>query len=193
MEEDETIYATRERPFSAHHMFLGAARVALEDSKDKRPGLFYSNLVALTMSALAIEALCNAVGERIIDDWNDFESGTPVAKLRLLCDHLSIDFDKNIEPWSTAIWLSKLRNKLAHAKPQYVSESYEWSRAEFDNLESKTPESKLEKEITLGNARRAYEQVTTIKSVLCKQIPVKKAFGIYADSTIGRSSAIPET
>ena len=103
MEQDDTIYAARERPFSAHHMFLGAARVALQDSKDKRPGWFYSNLIAITMSALAIEALCNTVGERIIDDWKDFESASPVAKLRLLCENLSIDFDKSLEPWSSAI------------------------------------------------------------------------------------------
>ena len=74
-----------------------------------------------------------------------------------------------------------------------MSESYEWSRAEFDNRESDAPKSKLEKELTLRNASKAYEQVSEIKNILCKQIPVEKAFGIYSDSWSGRSSAIPET
>jgi hypothetical protein len=69
-------------------MLIAAARSALQDAEAKGPGSFYSELTAMTFSALAIEALCNSIGERMLEDWKDFESATPIAKLRLLASRL---------------------------------------------------------------------------------------------------------
>jgi hypothetical protein len=92
----EHLNVSRERRFSAHHMLLGVARMFLEDAKSKRPGWFYAELAALTLSGLAVEAICNAVGERVFStDWKDFESASPIAKLRLICDKLDVPFDRN--------------------------------------------------------------------------------------------------
>ena len=66
---NERLLIFKERPFSAHHMLIGAARAALEDAESKRPGWFYAELMAMAMSALAVEALCNAIGERVVADW----------------------------------------------------------------------------------------------------------------------------
>jgi hypothetical protein len=74
----------RKRMFSAHRMLIGAARVAVEDAEAKRPGWTYSQLTAITLCGLAIEAICNAVGKRVVTDWKDFERKSPNAKLRLL-------------------------------------------------------------------------------------------------------------
>jgi len=85
MTDQDTLQVERERNFSAHHMLLGAARMAMEDSNKQRPGWFYSDLIAITFSALSIEALCNAFGNRFVPDWKDFESSSPIAKLRIIC------------------------------------------------------------------------------------------------------------
>lgn len=186
MENDKKILVERERPFSAHHMLRGAAGDALSESQI---GFIHSPLVAIIMSALAIESLCNTIGDRIIADWNDFESSSPIAKLRIICDELDIDYDSNKEPWSTVVWLSKVRNKLAHPKPDQLNESYEWSEEESSANYNSRPESKLEKTLTKGNAERASERVHELKFLLCEHIPAEKAFGLAADMWSGRSSA----
>ncbi|MCK4790982.1 MAG: hypothetical protein KAV87_45035 [Desulfobacteraceae bacterium] len=142
MTDREKISVSKERPFSAHHMLLGAARAAIEDAESKRPGWFYSELMAITMSGLAIEALCNAVGERVIDNWNDFESSSPKAKVRVICKELDIEYKSEKEPWSSVVWLSKIRNDLAHAKPQLVNESYIWIREEYEKKDGFKPRKK---------------------------------------------------
>jgi len=185
MTRTDKVQATRERPFSAHHMLLGAATMSLEDAEQKKPGHFYSTLISLTMASLAVEALCNAIGERVIEDWQDFESSSPKAKVRTLCRELGLEYQSQGEPWATVIWLGKFRNKIAHAKPERVSESYTWTRDEYEKKDGLKPESKLEKEVTLGHAKRAVEQVTQLKYLLCKNVPAEKAFGLAADMWSG--------
>lgn len=169
-------------------MLIGAARAALDDATSKKPGWFYSELVAITMSALSIEAMSNAIGERVIPDWKDFESASPIAKLRLLCKQLQVPFDKNVEPWASAIWLAKFRNLVAHAKPELVQEERVISRAEYDNRPHDSPKSKLEKKISTEHAERAVRTAESIKDLLCKNIPPEEAFGLYSDSWSGSAS-----
>lgn len=192
-EEDpvtEHLNVSRERRFSAHHMLLGAARMALQDAESKKPGWFYAQLTALTMSGLAMEAICNAIGERIITDWKDFENAPPVGKLRLICDKLNVPFDSSREPWSTARWLAKFRNEIAHAKPEFVKESYVWTREEYDRWQTKEPKSGVEKKITLGNAKRVVKRITEIKDLLCLRVPEEEASGLYSDEWSGSAGLI---
>ena len=179
---------TTERNFSAHHMLIGAARASLEDAKAKQPGWFYSELVAITLSALSIEAMCNAIGDRVIPDWKDFESSSPNAKLRLLCERLKVQYSKSEEPWVSARWLFKFRNLIAHAKPEFVREEKLFSREEYDNRSPEFPKSKLEKGVTLGNASRAVYAAEQIKDILCTRVPPEDAFGLYSDSSFGCAS-----
>lgn len=178
-----------ERHFSAHHMLIGAAQAALDDAKSKRPGWFYSELTAITLSALALEAICNSVGERVIEGWKDFESSSPAAKIRLLCQHLGIPYERTTEPWSSAIWLGTFRNQIAHAKPELVQESRVITRTEYDNRPRREPLSKLEKHVTTGNARRALRTAETIKDMFCLKVPPDNAFGLYSDSWSHSASA----
>jgi len=109
-------------------MLIGAARAAVEDAEAKRPGWFYSQLTAITLCGLAIEAICNAIGKRIIPDWKDFESAGPNAKLRLLCDRLNVKYDRHAEPWSSARWLSKQRNAIALAGQRRTLEHHTYPK-----------------------------------------------------------------
>lgn len=192
MTAEDRLLVSRERNFSAHHMLLGAARAALEDAEQRKPGWFYAELIAITMSALAIEALCNAIGERVLETWKDFESATPMAKLRVLSSVLELHYDVNAEPWATAKWLHKFRNEVAHAKPEFVKESYVWRRTEYEKREREEPKSRLEKRITRGNARRAVNQTVKLKDLLCEEIPVEKSFGLFSDSWSGSASPAKE-
>ncbi len=94
------------------------------------------------------------VGDRIVPDWRDFEALNPNAKLRLLCERLGIAYDKTEEPWGTVRWLVKLRNTIAHAKPESVRDEYIVAREEHDGT-SRRPLSQLEQQLTLDNAKRA--------------------------------------
>jgi len=181
----EKLKVERTRNFSAHHMLIGAARAALEDAEKKMPGWFYNELIAMVMCALSIEAISNAVGERVIPNWRDFESSSPIAKLRIICQKLEIEYGQNKEPWSTAKWLSKFRNSIAHAKPELVDEEQVWTREEYEKRRADHPKSKIESDITLGNAKRALQAVERIKDLLCEKIPADDALGLYSDAWVG--------
>lgn len=179
----------RERNFSGHHMLLGAARMALEEAEKKKPErFFYAELVTMTMSALALEALCNAIGERVISNWGRFERKPTVKKLRKICKKLTIDFDVKEEPWSTVEWLREFRNEVAHAKPVPLKEIYDWTEEEFERNRMEGPKSPLEQMITLDNARRAYDRVNEIMDLLCMSIVPEDRFGLYSDSWTGDES-----
>ena len=171
-------------------MLIGAARMAVEDAEAKRPGWTYSQLTAITLCGLAMEAICNAVGERIVGDWKDFESASPNAKLRLLCERLQVPYDKDQEPWSTVRWLLKQRNAIAHAKPQLLEAEHVWSRNEFDRRRKECPLSDLERELSLGNAKRALLAVQDVLLRVTKAIPAEDRFGLYSDGWEGSASMI---
>ena len=88
-----------ERFYSAHHVLLRIAKDNLSKAETKARGWSDWQFTAITLSSLAIEAICNAVGEKVIDNWSDFESCSPIAKARLICEHLDIDYDVSKEPW----------------------------------------------------------------------------------------------
>lgn len=187
MERPVKIKVERERQFSAHHMLISAARWSLDDAQLKRagsPGV----LVAITLSALSIEAMCNAIGERVFQDWKDLEGAPPLVKLRLLCHALNIPFDKETEPWKSARWLIQVRNRIAHAKPEFVREEKIVLQSQHNDRLVSYPKSKLEKELTLGNARRAVQAADYIKDALCTKVPPENAFGLWNDGAFGRAS-----
>src|SRR6478736_259908 len=95
-----TIRVRQDRNFCPHHVLIGVAKSALERAQKKEPGWLYDELVAMTFSAMALEALANAFGERLVVRWKDYESASPIAKLRVVATRLEIplpDLEKN--PW----------------------------------------------------------------------------------------------
>src|SRR3954471_2833467 len=106
---------TQERQFSAHHMLIRAAEIARDRGTEKKPGWMFDELSAMTFAALAIEALCNSIGDRVVPGWaKDFESASPNAKLRILSGRLGLEYDEDKEPWVGARELIKFRNLVAH-------------------------------------------------------------------------------
>jgi hypothetical protein len=175
----------QERHFSAHHMLLNAASHALEAAKAEQPGWFNEALAAITFSALAMEAMGNAFGDRIVPEWKDFESASPPAKLRLLAERLGVTYDRKKEPWTTIWWLSKFRNRIAHPKPELLVEEKLIDESEYDKREFVAPESKLEREITIANARRAVDALQDVKRKLCEKLDPEERFSLFADGWSG--------
>lgn len=173
----------RERRFLPHLVLLGAAHTFLKDAapEAKRLRASHYELATITFSALALEAMANAYGERLIADWKDFESASPIAKLRVVCTHLKIDAHFDRQPWSTALWLIRFRNKVAHAKPQFVREDRLMSSEEFEKTGHDRPTSKIEAEVTYAKATNSLEAVMQIGRAFVKHLPFEEYAGLVAD------------
>jgi hypothetical protein len=172
---------SQERHFSAHNTFIHIAHKELELAKPGMVGEFNHTLVAITLSALAVESLANAIGDRVIPEWHDFESAAPYAKLRLLADHLGLSYSSTTDPWPTLKWLCRLRNRLAHAKPEHVKHQKTITQQEHEARDFTPPQSKLEAEITEENARRAIQAVDAIKYALAELVPMEERLGLTSD------------
>jgi hypothetical protein len=179
---------SEQREFFAHHMLLHAAELEIEDAEANERGRFNKCLAAMVMTALAVEAIANAVGSRAVSDWAAFEPLRPHEKLDILVRELSIVRDETKEPWTTLAFLGGFRNDIAHAKPKIVATERVLPEAALAKTAFAAPRSKLEREITLGNARRVYAAVHAVKGILTDALPVEKRFGIYADMWSGSTS-----
>lgn len=185
----DLLKVSQERRFSLHHSLLGAARMALKNAEAKEPGWAYNYLICITMSALALEALANAFGEKLVSKWKYFDATNPVGKLLLVAEAVGLNADLSKKPWSNAVWLYKLRNKITHAKPNVVQEDTIMSREDYDKR-IRGPKSALEKQFTLGNARKAYETVDEIKHLLSDRIDPHEQFGLRSDAWEGSAKSI---
>jgi hypothetical protein len=189
MNKIRRVKRTLQRNYSAHHTLINAAAHANRAAAKKEPGWFFHHLATMTFSALAIEALCNSIGKRVVSDWEDFESASPNAKLRILTERLSVPYKRDAEPWSTAIWLVKFRNLVAHAKPELIVVERIMTQDESDKRLFDDPKSKLEKMITAGNANRALQAAEQIKELLIGKLPPEERFGLISDGWSGHTVA----
>ena len=172
---------SQERHYSAHNTLLHIALIELEGAKSGTVGQFNHAFIAITFSALAIEALANAVGDRVVPEWKDFENASPFAKVRLLAEKLGVPYSAAEEPWAAIRWLCKFRNQVAHAKPERVTREEVVSQHEHETRRYSAPPSKLESQVTEGNARRAVKAVEALKYALSERIPAGERFGLSSD------------
>jgi hypothetical protein len=181
------IRQTQEREFFAHHMLLRAGNTNLNEATKSVVGRFDRCLATMVFSALAVEALANAVGSRIVSNWATFERLKPSEKIDTLLQSLNIMRDARKPPWPALRFLAGFRNDIAHPKPEQLAKVRVLPESVFDTTFPDAPLSKLEREITLGNARRVLEAVQVLKGLLTDAMPAKQRFGIYADASSGRA------
>lgn len=170
-------------------MLLHAASLAIDDAAREELGRFNKCLSAMVMTALAVEALLNAVGSRVAEDWASYEKLRPHEKLECLTARLNIQRDPGKDPWSTLQFLAGFRNDIAHPKPELVREDRVLPEVGLNKTAFQTPLSRLEQEVTLGNAKRVYAAVQALKGALTDALPAENRFGIYADMWHGSTSA----
>jgi hypothetical protein len=178
----------REREFKPHHILIGAAQIALESAEAKTPGWLYHELIAITFSALAFEALTNSFGERLVTRWGDFESASPIAKLRIICSRLGVEPDFEKEPWSATLRLVKFRNKVAHAKPESISFDKTMTKEEFEKHRFEYPHSKLEMQINLKNAKSSVSAVDQILELFYPKLTDDEKYHLYSSGFSGSTS-----
>jgi hypothetical protein len=178
----------RERDFKPHHILIGAAKIALENAEAKNPGYLYHELIALTFSALALEAITNSFGERLVLRWEHYKSSSPIAKLRVICSQLKIHPDFNKEPWTTIEWLMRFRNKVAHAKPESIKFDETMSKEEFERIRFEFPNSKLEMQISLENASRSLSSIDQILDQFYLKLNSDDRYYLYSDGFSGNTS-----
>ena len=180
------------RFYSAHHTLLRIAKYSLVEAEAKEARQADWEFSAITLSSLAIEAFCNAVGERVIDNWSDFESCNPMAKIRLISEHLNINYDSSEAPWDSVVWLSKMRNRIVHPKAEpilYQAVISEQEHRERALKSTDAPKSRLEKEITLDNAIKSIEAVNTMIALICEKLTPEQKHGISDDTWGGSVTA----
>lgn len=176
---------TQSREFFGHHMLLNAAEMKIESAKQSEVGCFNNCLAAMTMTAIAVEALLNAVGSRVVKDWRTFERLKPPEKLIELQRELGFKLEPRENPWDTLHYLAGFRNDIVHAKPELVDEAKHFVEPAPTKLLFRKPPSKLEQKITVDNASRSLEAVQTLKGILTDALPVHLRFGIYVDAWSG--------
>jgi hypothetical protein len=169
-------------------MLIRVARKAYEAATARRAGWEYDAVVAIVFAALALEALSNAVGERCVPNWPDFDRAGPNAKLQVVATYLDVPYDKDKEPWQTARWLAKFRNQVAHAKPELVQEETILSAEKHEKQLFYQPQAKLEKQITLPNAKRSLAAAEEVKRLFCEKLPPSDSSGITFDDWDGTAT-----
>jgi hypothetical protein len=181
-----TLSRSQERHFSAHHMLLRAGRSALERAEKQGNGCLYDELAAMVFSALAIEAFSNSLGSKVIPGWlKNHERKSPMNKLKLLAEQLSITYDESQEPWSGARFLMEFRNEIAHPKPQFITETIFLSQEEHDARSFDMPQSELERKISLVEARTALTTAGSVIDSLLKPLGDEQKFGLSVEGWSG--------
>jgi hypothetical protein len=180
-----------ERYFSPHHLLLRTAGFALHEAHRT---VYYSStpmreshtMSAILMSALSVEALCNAIGYRLIEGWDDYEQSKPWVKLRVLCKELKLPFDKGAQPWQSLKELLDFRNKVAHGKPQWVRRvRNKLDQAALDAAlaehQPSATEAWFEAKLRLEEAGKAVALARRVEALLTDALPEDLKLGIVVE------------
>jgi len=100
-----------------------AERVGGQPIDPKYPGYRKHQKVAyLLLLAITLEGLLNHVGGLVYSWWDAAERTLSTeAKLKIICDHCKISFNKGEPPIQTLLQLTRFRNDLVHPKTTMVT------------------------------------------------------------------------
>ncbi|HZF00904.1 MAG TPA: hypothetical protein VE344_03315 [Methylomirabilota bacterium] len=151
-------------------------------------------LAAIIFSAFALEAICNSFGDKLFGEscWKDFETRSPIEKLQIVCEKLNINssLDFRNELWSDAKWLVGFRNEVAHAKLQPIDQETTIPIAQCNYYPINSwPLSDVEKEITIGNAKRAIKVVQEILAQFYLKIKEEDRGSLFFDISFTTGSS----
>jgi len=170
-----------ERTFFPYVPYLDSARHFCAEFQRKGYVSWYDLLASVTLLSLSVEALANTAGELHIVDFKDFESASPKAKIRMICQAAAINYDKNKSPFVDVLALLKVRNQLAHPKLQKLR--YESSDMPLDAAQKHYEEQgallhDIEKALTPEFALRSLESVRSLEHLLIGSLdPTKRMQG----------------
>ena len=148
-----------------------------------RPGRKHYILIAITFSALSLEAFANVIGDKMIPSWKDKERRLSIPeKLKLACEHLNVHFDgENTKPWATAFWLASIRRDIVHARPEPIRISKKIPVQACNRYRDGDFPSQLERQLTIGNAQRAVDDTYKMMMLVRNATPDEVLADIAAD------------
>ena len=164
-----TAKVVQERVFFPYTLFLDSAQHFCDEMMRKEYVSWYDLLAAVTLLALSVEALANTIGELIVPDFKDFESSSPKAKIRLICERAGVPFNRNETPLVEVIQLLRVRNQLAHPKYQplrYESKAMPLKEAQSHYRELGDVLHDIEKSLTPEMAYKALNAVINLEQML---------------------------
>ena len=169
------------RKFVPHLMLLAAAERALDAGRNKETGYWWDWLAAALYCALSVEAIGNTYGETLIARWQDFESASPIAKIRLVAEHCGVRPDFSGRPWSILPEMIRFRNRIAHARPERISVDKVFPKDEYEKHLYAKPESKLEQMVTQRFAEECYESIHEILRAFAPGLPRDMLIEVESD------------
>jgi len=175
------VHTKTERKFNPHLLLLRGAQHHLRTAKEKEGGWYYNWLGAILLSALSIEAIGNSYGALLIGDWKDFESASPIAKLRLVATRCGVKPDFGKQPWQTARLLIIFRNRIAHPKPEHLKLEKDCTLSDYGQIRYAKLESNLEKMVTEEFAIKSCDAVQQILTILNKTLKDAELHALTTD------------
>lgn len=159
----------QERVFLPYVPYLDSARHFCGELTRKDFVSWYDLLAAITLLSLSVEALANTIGEFAVPDFKDFESSSPKAKIRIICERTGVEFNRNKSPFAEVIHLLKVRNQLAHPKYQplrYESKEMPLELAQKHYKELGEILHDIEKSLTPEMAQKSLKAVLSLANTL---------------------------
>lgn len=179
---------TQERYYSPHHRLFHIAEIALKQASASDSGQELNVLTSITFSALGTEAFLNALGYRTNLEWKTFERRATGKKVEILCSHFNVPFDKSVDPWQALDCLLRLRNDIAHGKPEHLRTQQEMSEEDIEKTRFNVPKSSLENQLTLENSDRFVNATKNMVEAFRQFVPQEIGFEIFQDGWSGSVS-----
>ena len=173
------------RRFRPHALLIEATRRALDSAATKKEAYWWDWLAAILYSSLTIEAIGNTYGEALIPIWKDFESASPIAKIRLCAEHCKINANFQSYPWTTARTLIKFRNRIAHSRPEDISVDETYPAEDCEKHLYTKPQSKLETMVNKDLAYEGYNAINDILRTFADAVPPEKLVEMEDESWHG--------
>lgn len=180
---ESPLHVSTLRSFSAHLMLQRAAKEALRSVGPGNLAPMSAALVALSMSAFAVEAMCNALGAKryAAAQWEAFVWLPPAKKLRKIGAEFGVQISDGKEPWKSVLALMKFRDGVVHAKPYEIARTEQMTREQFEQL-PRLVESPLETQLTEGYATNAVERVAEMQELFAQRLQDHEKAGFIVES-----------
>jgi hypothetical protein len=181
-----------ERRFFPYSPFLESANHFCGLMKSGECVYWHDLLAATTLLALSVEALANTAGELLIPSFGDFESSSPKAKIRLICEATSIPYNPQKSPFAEVLYLLKVRNQIAHPKFQelrYESSEMPISEAQDHYAKFAAPLHPLEKVLTPEFAHQSLFAVSSLRDMLMGAVEPDKRFQVSKKELVVKEGA----
>ncbi|MBL7011913.1 MAG: hypothetical protein ISR85_03165 [Kiritimatiellales bacterium] len=135
---------------------------------------------ALVFLAFSIEAFCNHMGYKLIDDFSSFDHESAKDKLKIIAKKFDVDLGR--PPFQAFYKLRKFRDDMAHSRSEVVEDQYSVNSPEkgFPKMDLKPPSTEWELFCTKKNLKMNYDSVV---QGLCE---IYEASGLSRESPFDR-------